>query len=79
VSLRAFAIFDVVAVVPVLPRGIGTSFLEDRREVEKAKIRRERNKREWTDYKCSTRVSLDVGGMLPRARTATKLQSSHGT
>ena len=42
--LRAFAISDVIAVLPVLPRGIGRDILEHRREVEKAKIKRDRNK-----------------------------------
>lgn len=38
-----FAIFDVVAVLPVLPRGIGRAFLEDRREEENAKVKSGRN------------------------------------
>ena len=42
VSLRAFAASDVVAVLPVLPRGIEREFVENRRDMEKAKIKRER-------------------------------------
>ena len=44
VSLRAFAIFDIVAVRPVSPRGIGRAFLEDRRGVEKSEMETERKK-----------------------------------
>ena len=43
-SSQAFARFDVVAVLPFLRRGIERAFLEDRREMDKAKIKRERSK-----------------------------------
>lgn len=44
VSLRAPAVSDVAVVLPVLPRTIGRELLEDRRKLEKARIKRERDK-----------------------------------